>query len=184
VVAVGTEIVGVHRAEERIVRVLVVRQLRQQRLEAGPSDRWRKLERLGWHVAVRARASVASELAEIAVVESRTTASHGWLSQLSFVAPFPCAMTRPALASERTAATRDTPAATRVNQTPVFAHRALIDQPPLLLSYGSAVRVRFPCALNGVQLAFVGPEHVSGPSVRKASSRLQSANIREKKRPA
>ena len=87
-VAVDTEVVGVHRPEERIVRVLVVGQLRQQRLEASPGDRGRKLERLGWHVAVRARASVASELAEIAVVEGHTTSRDrvAWLA----VAIEPC----------------------------------------------------------------------------------------------
>src|SRR5439155_27119999 len=81
-VPVHTEVVGVNRAEERIVRVLVVRQLLQQRLEAGPGDRRGKLERLGWHMAVRARASVASQLAEVAVVESRTTPSDcvAWLA--------------------------------------------------------------------------------------------------------
>jgi hypothetical protein len=68
------------------------------------------------------------------------------------VAPFPCAMTRPAL-----------------------------DQPLCSCPVAQPLRVRFPGALNSAQHAFVGAEHVFVPSARKASSRLQGANIDEKK---
>ena len=62
-------------------------------------------------------------LRSLKATRPRATASHGWLSQLSRVVPFPCAMTCPAPVRESTAATRHTPAAIPVNHMPVFTHR-------------------------------------------------------------
>ena len=76
VVSVYAEVVGVHRPEERIVRVLVVLPFRLQRIEPGSGSRGRELEAIRRHVAVGAGASVAAEFFEIAVVEGCTTSRH------------------------------------------------------------------------------------------------------------
>ena len=71
--SVLTEVVGVDRPEERIVRIPVARPLRQQRFETGAGGRRGQLEGLRRHVAVRARASVSPEVLEFAVVEGLAT---------------------------------------------------------------------------------------------------------------
>ncbi len=76
VVAVHPEVVGIHRPEQGVVRVLVDFALGNQRLEPGARGRRRELKAVRRHMTVGTRASVAAEGLEISVVECRTPARH------------------------------------------------------------------------------------------------------------
>jgi hypothetical protein len=77
VIAILHEIVGVNWTEERIVRVGLYRSAQPQSVEPGLCVRWRELEAVRRHVAVRAGAPIGIEADQGAIVKHLSTRLEG-----------------------------------------------------------------------------------------------------------